>query len=263
MTRRLKVIRSKTSGRFNDYTVYFVVRFNKPFKSFGGWEGKDIQKNTEEIKGKGDVGAYVDFETEEGEEVLMQSAISLVSIDQARINLEMELIEPYGWDFNAVKNDARSIWNELLGKIEVKGGTEEDKTKFYTNLYRSYVARTIWSDANGKYRDPCENIKQLEDPDSPMYGCDAFWNTFWNLNQLWTLVNPDIANKWVKSLLQMYDDGGWLAKGPAGMEYSSIMVASHSIPLIVSAYQKGIRNFDVETAWEAILHQQTTPGQEI
>ena len=94
-----------------------------------------------------------------------------------------------------------------------------------------------------------------------MYGCDAFWNTFWNLNQLWTLVNPDIANKWVKSLLQMYDDGGWLSKGPAGIEYSSIMVASHAIPLIVSAYQKGIRNFDVDKAWEAIIHQQTVPGQ--
>ena len=252
---------TQNSGRFNDYTVHFVARFNKPFKVFGGWEGKEISKNISEISGQDDVGAYVDFETAEGEEVLMQTAISLVNIDQARLNLEMELIEPYGWDFNAVRNDARNIWNDLLSKIEVNGRSEEDKTKFYTNLYRSYVARTIWSDANGMYRDPCENIKQLEDPDSPMYGCDAFWNTFWNLNQLWTLANPDIANKWVKSLLQMYDDGGWLAKGPAGLEYSSIMVASHAIPLIVSAYQKGIRNYDIETAWEAIIHQQTVPGQ--
>ena len=252
---------TQNSGRFNDYTVHFVARFNKPFKVFGGWEGKEISKNISEISGQDDVGAYVDFETAEGEEVLMQTAISLVNIDQARLNLEMELIEPYGWDFNAVRNDAKNIWNDLLSKIEVNGESEEDKTKFYTNLYRSYVARTIWSDANGMYRDPCENIKQLEDPDSPMYGCDAFWNTFWNLNQLWTLANPDIANKWVKSLLQMYDDGGWLAKGPAGLEYSSIMVASHAIPLIVSAYQKGIRNYDIETAWEAIIHQQTVPGQ--
>jgi predicted alpha-1,2-mannosidase len=251
----------QSSAGFNDYTVHFVARFNKPFKLFGGWEEKSISKDINTISGKGDVGAFVDFETEEGEEVLMQSAISLVSIDQARLNLDMELVKPYGWDFNAVKNDARDIWNDLLGKLEVNGGSEADKTKFYSNLYRSYVARTIWSDANGMYRDPCENIKQLEDPDSPMLGCDAFWNTFWNLNQLWTLVNPDIASMWVKSLLQMYRDGGWLAKGPAGIEYSSIMVASHSIPLIVSAYQKGIRDFDVETAWEAILHQQTVPGQ--
>ncbi|MCP4310961.1 MAG: glycoside hydrolase family 92 protein, partial [Bacteroidetes bacterium] len=260
----------QNSGGFNDYTVHFVARFNKPFKLFGCWAKEEIpddvrkirvKEEVTEIMGRGDVGAYVDFSTYEGEEVLMQTAISLVSIDQAKLNLETELSLPFGWNFNAVKENARTVWNELLSKIEVSGGTETDKKKFYTNLYRSYVARTIWSDVNGQYRDPCEKVRTLEDPDSPMLGCDAFWNTFWNLNQLWTLVNPDIANMWVKSFLQMYTDGGWLPKGPAGLEYSSIMVASHSIPLIVSAYQKGIRGFDVETAWEAILHQQTVPGQ--
>lgn len=249
-------------GGFNDYTVHFVARFNKPFKLFGGWEEKNLVSGLEEITGKGDVGAYVDFETIEGEEVLLQTGISLVSIDQARLNLEKEIIEPFGWDFNAVKENAENIWNNLLGKIEVSGDDEIDKTKFYTNLYRSYVARAILSDVNGKYRDPCENVKQLKDPKSPMLGSDAFWNTFWNLNQLWTLVNPDIANMWVKSFLQMYKDGGWLPKGPAGLEYSSVMVASHSIPLIVSSYQKGIRNYDVELAWEAILHQQSVPGHD-
>jgi predicted alpha-1,2-mannosidase len=250
----------QTSAGFNDYTVHFVVRFNKPFKAFGGWVEKNIRENISEIEGNGDVGAFVDFETNQDEQVLMQTAISLVSIEQARLNLQNELAEPFGWNFDAVRESAKEIWNNLLGKIEVEGGTETDKKKFYTNLYRSYVARAIWSDVNGKYRDPCENIRQLENPESPMYGCDAFWNTFWNLNQLWTLVNPDIASKWVKSLLQMYRDGGWLSRGPAGIEYSGIMVASHSIPLIVSAYQKGIRDFDMNTAWEAILHQQTTPG---
>jgi len=245
------------SGRFNDYVVHFVARFNKPFKLFGGWEEKEIQKDITKISGKGDIGAYVDFETEEGEIVLLQTGISLVSIDQARLNLEEELIKPYSWDFESVRADARKVWNDLLSKIEVSGGSEVDKTKFYTNLYRSYVARAILSDVNGKYMDPCEEVKQY---DSPMLGCDAFWNTFWNLNQLWTLANPDMASMWVKSLLQMYRDGGWLSKGPAGIEYSSIMVASHSIPLIVSAYQKGIRDYDVETAWEAIYHQQTVPG---
>lgn len=251
----------QNSAGFNDYTVHFVIRFNKPFKAFGGWEEKNIRNDISEINGKGDVGAYVDFETEQDEQIMMQSAISLISIEQARINLQQELADPFGWDFEAVKTSARNIWNDLLSKIKVNGGTETDKIKFYTNLYRSYVARAIWSDVNGKYMDPCEEVKELEDPDSPMYGCDAFWNTFWNLNQLWTLVNPDLASKWVKSLLQMYRDGGWLPKGPAGIEYSSIMVASHAIPLIVSAYQKGIRDFDIETTWEAIYHQQTVPGQ--
>jgi len=207
---------SPHATEFNDYTVHFVARFNKSFKLLGGWAEDNIpedvskiqvKKDIKEIEGKGDVGVYVDFETQEGEEVLLQTAISLVSIDQARLNLETELAKPYGWNFNAVRENARIIWNNLLSKIEVNGGTETDKLKFYTNLYRSYVARTIWSDVNGRYRDPCENIRTLNDPDSPMLGSDALWNTFWNLNQLWTLVNPDIASMWVKSLMQMYKDG--------------------------------------------------------
>jgi predicted alpha-1,2-mannosidase len=249
----------QTSAGFNDYTVYFIARFNKPFKAFGGWEEKNMKMNVPEIKGTGDVGAYVNFETKEGEKILLQTAISLVSIENARLNLQTEL-KPFGWDFDGVRKNARAVWSNLLSRIEVQGGTEINKKKFYTNLYRSYCARTTWSDVNGEYRDPCETIRKLDDPKSPMFGSDAFWNTFWNLNQLWTLVNPGIANQWVKSEIEMYKDAGWLSRGAAGIEYSGIMVASHAIPLMVSAYQKGIRNFDVKLAYEAILHQQTVQG---
>ena len=247
-------------AKWNEYTVHFVVKFSKPFDSFGGWKGETIHQAVNRVAGKGDIGAFVNYSTSKSEVIKIKTGISLVSIDQARLNLETETSQ-FGWDFDAVRNHARKTWNDLLTKIEVEGGSETDRLKFYTNLYRSYCARTIWSDVNGKYVDMYENVQQLQDPDSPVYGCDAFWNTFWNLNQLWTLVTPDIANKWVKSLLEIYDRGGWLAKGPTGIEYSSIMVASHEIALIVSAYQKGIRNFDVEKAYEAMKHIQTTPGQ--
>jgi len=251
------------AGRYaewNEYTVHFVVKFSTPFDSFGGWTGETVRRDINEITGKGDVGAFVSYSTSKDQVIKIKTGISLVSIDQARLNLETETSQ-FGWDFDAVRNHARNTWNELLSKIEIEGGTETDRIKFYTNMYRSYCARTIWSDVNGKYVDMYEKIQQLEDPDSPVYGCDAFWNTFWNLNQLWTLVTPNIANKWVKSLLEINDKGGWLPKGPTGIEYSSIMVASHEIALIVSAYQKGIRNYDVEKAYEAIKHIQTTPGQ--
>ena len=248
-------------AKWNEYTVYFVVKFSKPFNSFGGWTGETIHHAVNKVAAQGeDIGAFVSYSTSRDEVIKIKSGISLVSIDQARLNLETEMSR-FGWDFEAVRNYARSTWNDLLSKIEVEGGTETDKIKFYTNLYRSYCARTILSDVNGKYVDMYEKVQQLEDPDSPVYGCDAFWNTFWNLNQLWTLVTPDMANKWVKSLLEIYDRGGWLAKGPTGIEYSSIMVASHEIALIVSAYQKGIRNFDVEKAYKAMKHIQTTPGK--
>ncbi len=249
----------QTSAGFNDYTVFFVARFNKAFKTFGGWEGKDMKNDAKELKGKDDVGAYVTFDTKGGEQVLLQTAISLVSINNARLNMETEM-KSFGWDFDAVSKNARNTWNILLGKLEVQGGTEVNKKKFYTNLYRSYCARTTWSDVNGEYRDPCEDVQKLDDPSSPMLGSDAFWNTFWNLNQLWTLVNPRFANQWVKSELEMYKHGGWLSRGAAGIEYSGVMVASHEIPLMVSAYQKGIRNYDIALAYKAIMHQQTVQG---
>lgn len=249
----------QSSAWFNDYTVYFVARFNKPFKAFGGWQGKDIKKDITAIKGIDDIGAYVNFETSANEQILLQTSISLVSIQNARLNMDTE-VKPFDWNFDGVLKNASDTWNQLLSKIEVKGGTEINLKKFYTNLYRSYCGRTTWSDVNGEYRDPCENLQKLADPKSPMLGGDAFWNTFWNLNQLWTLVNPSIANDWVKTQLELYKHGGWLSRGPAGIEYSGIMVASHEIPLMVSAYQKGIRNYDVNQLYESIIHQQTVQG---
>jgi len=253
---------SLRGANYNEFILNFVMRFSKPFDSFNGWVREEIIRDTSEILlifGDHDVGAFVDFKTEEGEIIKVQTGISLVSVEQARLNLETEM-DPFNWDFDAVCDASRKEWNDLLSSIEIEGGSETDIKKFYTNMYRAYASRTIWSDVNGKYVDMYEKVQQLEDPLSPVYGCDAFWNTFWNLNQLWTLSQPEIANKWVRSLLEIYDKGGWLPKGPTGIEYSSIMVASHEIPLIVSAYQKGIRNYDIKKAYEAIRHIQVTPG---
>ncbi len=130
----------------------------------------------------------------------------------------------------------------------MEGGAENDKRKFYTNFYRSYASRTIWSDVNGQYVDMCEQVVTPADTTLIVYDCDASWNTFWNLNQLWSLATPEVSNDRVKSLFTCYERGGWLPKGPTGLEYSSIMVASHEAPLINSTYQKGIRNYDTALA---------------
>ena len=247
---------------WNEYTLHFVARFNKPFDSMTGWSGSDIKKDIENIAVSKDmdIGAVVNFAVEKNETLLLKTGISYVSTENARLNMETELAD-FGWDFDAAQAFARDAWNELLKKVDVKGGSETNKLKFYTNLYRAYSARTMFSDVDGRYVDMCENVQQLDDPSSPVFGCDAFWNTFWNLNQLWTLVTPDVTNQWVKSLLEIYDRGGWLPKGPGGIEYSSIMVASHEISLIVNAYQSGIRNYDIDKAYEAIKRIQLVPGR--
>jgi predicted alpha-1,2-mannosidase len=251
----------KRIAGWNEYTLHFAARFNRPFESMGGWQGINILDKTTEVSvtKDQDIGAFLEFNSGDDPVVLMETGISYVSTEQARLNLETEMGK-YNWDFDAVHQSAREIWNSLLGKIKVEGGSETDKMKFYSNLYHSYSARTIYSDVNGKYMDMCEKVQQLTDPSSPVLGCDAFWMTFWNLNQLWSLVTPDVAEKWVKSLLEIYDKGGWLSNGPAGVEYSSIMVAEHEIPIIVGAWQKGIRNFDGEKAYKAMREIQMNPA---
>ncbi len=243
---------------WNNWTLYFVIRLNKPFNRFNGWNEGNIRENIDVISGKGDIGAYVTFPTRAGDEVLVQTALSLVSIEGARKNLEQEMIQPFGWDFNVCVASARQTWNQLLGKIKIEGGSENDKRKFYTNLYRSYAGKQTWNDVDGKYRDACEDIRQLN-PGESIYGGDAFWNSYWNLNGLWSLITPEIIDNWVTTQLEMYTHTGWTSKGPAGIEYSGIMEGSHEIALMVAAYQKGIRK-DGEKIYEAIRKMVTQPG---
>ena len=262
----------------NDYVVHFVTRFNKSFKSMGGFQahpykgtekryGEDWKKevdreeNISSFKGFDDCGIYLTFDTEEREVIQQQTAISLVSIDQARLNLTTEL-NGFDWDFQSIVAANKKAWSEKLNIVEVFTENEDDKVKFYTSLYRVYAGRGVLSDVNGKYTDMCERVQQIEAPVDAMYGCDALWGSQWNLTPLWTLLNPGLANSWVNSLLEMADKGGgWLPKSPSGLEYADVMVAQHQIALIVSAYQKGIRNFDVQKAWDAIKFIQTTPGK--
>ncbi len=243
----------------NDYTIYFVAKLDKPMKSFGTWVNADIDSIASYNWGHGDVGAFLNFNTKEGEVIQLKTAISFVSIEQARKNLQVES-EPFGWDFNAVRQNARTEWAKILNRIEVEGGTEDERRKFYTNFYRAYCSRTTFSDVDGQYVDMCEQVQQVKDPSSPMLGSDAFWGAQWNLNQLWSLITPKHSNDWIRSFIEMSDKGGWLPNGPIGLEYCDIMVGNHEITLMNSAFQKGIRNFDVEKAYAAMKKLQTEQG---
>lgn len=243
-------------SNWNDYKLHFVIRFSEPFHTLNGWNEGREQQNITEISGKNDIGVYALYTTEEGKQITVCTALSLVSIEQARLNMEAELA-PLGYDFDRVHKQTRQKWSDLLSKIEVKGGSEEDKTKFYTNLYRSYAGKQTWSDVNGKYVDACENVQQLTSGE--MYGGDAFWNSFWNLNGLWSIITPRYMDNWVTTQLELYKHNGWTCKGPAGLEYSGIMEGSHETALMVAAYQKGIRD-DGEAIYEAVRKNVTHTG---
>jgi len=242
-----------------EYIIFFVIEFDQDMTDFGGWFNDKTVFSGDEITAQQPerFGCFATFDTRNNAVVQVRSAISYVDIAGARKNLEEEVVQPFGWDFDAVREHNRQAWDDILSRAAIQTNDRREKVRFYTNMYRAYC-RNIFSDVDGRWVDATEQIRQFDDPDAVALGCDAFWNTFWNLNQVWNLITPEWSSRWVKSQLGMYDANGWLAKGPAGMEYVPVMVAEHEIPLLVSAYQMGIRNFDVEKMFAAIKKMQTT-----
>jgi len=254
-----------SGGISQDFTVHFVIEFDQPISNFGVWSenGVNNQTDTLHLLKCMDAGAFAEFDTKENQVVQVRTGISYVSIENAALNLTTEITKPFNWDFEGVRQNNVQTWNELFERVKITSNDRREKMRFYSNMYRALCSRNSFSDIDGKWIDADEKIRQMEDPESPALGCDAFWNTFWNLNQFWNLVTPEWSNRWVKSQLAMYDAGGWLAKGPAGMEYIPVMVAEHEIPLIVGAWQMGIRDYDGEKAFEAAKKMQTTPAQKV
>jgi predicted alpha-1,2-mannosidase len=246
-----------------EYTVHFVIEFDQPIKKMGGWLNEQLTGGRI-LKGENlkDAGVYVEFDTHKSAVVHARTGISLVSIQNAGENLEKEISTPFGWNFSAVVVNQVKVWNSYLSRITITTDNRLEKVRFYSNFFRS-LCRNTWSDVNGEWIAPDETKHKFSNPDHLALGCDAFWNTFWNLNQFWNLVTPEWSSKWVNSQLAMYDVNGWLAKGPAGMEYIPVMVAEHEIPQMVSAYQMGIRDFDAQKAFQAMKKMQTTPATQV
>lgn len=243
-----------------DYTVYFAIEFDQPIKKFGSWINDEVrQGDLIEVKDAKDAGAYVEFDTRKNEVVQVRTGISYVDLAGASNNLSTEISKPFGWHFDQVRDQQRQVWNDLLGRLTITSTDRREKVRFYSNMYRALCSRNTFSDVDGRWVDATERIQKLADPEAVALGCDAFWNTFWNLNQFWNLVTPEWSSRWVKSQLAMYDANGWLAKGPAGMEYIPVMVAEHEVPLLVSAYQMGIRDYDVQKLFKAADKTLSTP----
>lgn len=248
-----------------DYTVHFVMEFDSPIQSVGNWTGNEVHYNSNELKSGAvsNAGVFLLFNTKVDKTVQVRTGISLVSVNNARENLKVEISDPFGWNFEAVRINQQKVWNDIFNRIKITTSDSREKMRFYNCLYRSYCSRNIWSDVNGQWRGTDGQVHVLKNKDDVALGCDAFWNTFWNLNQVWNLITPEWSRRWVNSELAMYEAYGWLAKGPAGMNYIPVMVAEHEIPLMVSAHQMGIKDIDAQKILEAAVKMQTTPSQKL
>ncbi|WP_346883554.1 GH92 family glycosyl hydrolase [uncultured Algibacter sp.] len=252
------------------YPVYFVAKFSKPADTFGVWiipnkiegvEGQWMESHGKSYNGKtrikegfkqqvvGDsIGAYMTYNFEKPTEVEMKVGISYVSIENARENLEKETSLK---SFNQILDETKQNWNNHLSRIEVEGGSEEDKTIFYTALYHTLIHPNTLNDFNGEY--PKMKTRETLKTEGTRYSVFSFWDTYRNLHQLMSLVYPEQQSDMVKSMLQIYDESGWLPKWELNATETTTMVGDPAGIIIADTYLKGIKDFDVEKAYKAML----------
>ncbi len=261
-------------GGPKEVKVFFIVQFDKPFGSLDGWKGMNLLEDITGLKGDS-AGISAKYRVRPGDQLQMKVSISYTSIDNARNNLVSECTT---WDFDTVRNETRQIWNEWLGKIEVKGGTEADRIKFYTDLWHVLLGRQKINDVSGDYPDRTTGIREGSFTDAVfkvkqlpklengklrynMYSSDAFWLTQWNLNILWGLGWPEVQDEMSSSMIQYADNGGLLPRGPCGGGYSYIMTGDPVVNLIASTYQKGLlTKVDANHAFEVMKRNQMPGG---
>ncbi|TWO34682.1 glycoside hydrolase family 92 protein [Seonamhaeicola sediminis] len=234
--------------------LYFIAQINKKPETFGVFNGDKIQNNKSKTTGLG-AGVYLTFHTEQNEAIDVKVGLSYTSIENAKLNLEAEAKD---LEFEDALASAETIWNNELSKIKVEGDNETDKIKFYTALYHVLLGRGIANDVNGAYPKNDGTIGQIPldkdgNPKFNFYNTDAIWGGYWNLTQLWTLVWPEYLNDFVQTHLQVYKDAGWLGDGLANSRYVSGVGTNFVGLVIAGAYNSGIKDYDVELAYEAIL----------
>jgi len=187
------------------------------------------------------------FNVPENEKTGVKMGVSFVDAEQAKKNLEKDIP---GWNFESVKKQGREKWNEALGKIEVQGGTMDQKTVFYTALYRTYE-RMVNISENGRYYSGFDDSIH-NDNDTTFYVDDWMWDTYRAAHPLHALINPEIEGLKIQSYIRMYEQGGWMPSFPILFGDNPCMNGHHSAAIIADAYFKGIRNFDIQKAYEGL-----------
>jgi predicted alpha-1,2-mannosidase len=233
--------------------MFFVARLDCNASKFGTFRGPEVSAGQSSIFGPG-AGFYLTFPAGI-KPVTVKLGQSYTSIANARHNLDREAA---ALSFDEARARAQSRWEEMLSRIRITGGREEDCVKFYTGLYHALLGRGLASDANGAYSRNDGGIGQIPlspagDPLYNHYNSDSLWGTFWNLNQLWALAYPDYLSEYLRCHLDLYRDCGWLPDSVAASKFVSGVGTDYTGVLICGAYNWGIRDYDVQQAFSAVL----------
>lgn len=253
-----------------NYTVYFYAQFSKPLTDFGVWSAAipvdwsrkcgdvtsdryreliakaTVEKGCNEKIGK-HLGFYSEFKTGKNEKVYLKSGISFVSMDGARNNLQTEIRD---FNFDKVKDNTTRLWNNALDKVKIEGGTTDQKIIFYSALYHTMIDPRSFTDVDGSY--PGGDRKIHKTAKFVKRTIFSGWDVFRSQFPLQDIINPDVVNDMINSLIELADESGkkYLERWEFMNAYSDCMIGNPAVSVMVDAYNKGIRKFDVEKGYQ-------------
>ncbi|WP_221409568.1 GH92 family glycosyl hydrolase [Marinoscillum furvescens] len=221
----------RTSGWARKHEVYFHAVFSMPFQS--------------QLHADGSI-AELTFE-DNTHELLVKVGISHVDWKGAKRNLDEEILD---WSFDKVRRAAKDSWEQYLSTVTVEGGSMDDRTIFYTAMYHAGLAPNTFSDVDGRYMGM---DRQIHQSDRPIFTVYSLWDTYRALHPFNTLVRPAINQDMIQSLITKYEEGGALPKWELAGNYTGTMIGYHGVAVIADAFTKGQKDFDIETAYEAMI----------
>jgi predicted alpha-1,2-mannosidase len=241
----LRGFRRSKSWAQNQY-LFFDIKFEKPMKGFSVSNDKGEISSSSKVDGK-NLKVAVSFDLPSNKILRAKVGISGVSAEGAKLNLDTEI---KGWDFNGLKKTAEATWNKELSKIAIKGGTRDQQTVFYTALYHTFLVPNVYQDVDGQFRGT--DLKVHRSTNTTNYSVFSLWDTYRAYHPLMSIINQERTADWISTFLNQYRYGGMLPVWELSGNETFCMIGYHSVPVIVDAYQKGIRGFDTKLMLEAM-----------
>jgi len=240
-------------GTLDNYTLYFVMSFQGKAQTHGAWTDV-VQPGASSAKGHR-AGVYVTFPAS-SEPIVLKAGISFVSVENAEANLRAEIS---GWDFDAVRKQARDRWVAALGRAQVDGGSPDDLRIYYIALYHMFLSPNVFSDVNGDYIGFDGKVRRLRTGEE-QYANFSDWDIYRNTIQLQAWLDPEQTSQKLQSLVRDAEQSGWLQRWPVANDVSYIMGGDSPANVIASGYAFGARSFDVAGALKFMVHSATKSG---
>ncbi len=233
-------------GQSAGFNGWFYIKIQKKIANSGTFSGNELFA-ADTISNRKDIGAYLGFYLKKGEQIQITIGTSFSSLEGAKKNLAAEVGQK---NFNDIKTKARSVWENELSLIRITGKDEKDKRIFYTAMYHAMQHPRLYNDVDGTYPAFAESY-ELEKMRSGNYYDDfSMWDIYRAQLPLFEILDPKMINDFVQSMMIKGQQGSWLPIFPCWNNYTSAMMGDHVTAFIASAYTKGIRNYDVNAAYE-------------